>query len=94
MALARDDTFAAPALVIQYGARAPADTDTTPESMTEYVAPAIAVYYATPAPLIEFVTPLTCDRVRRTGTFCDLFYAQSTVASRLHHGSCHHWCHR
>ena len=28
MALARDDTFAAPAPVIQYGARAPADTDT------------------------------------------------------------------
>ena len=56
MALARDDTFA-PAPVIQFGAPAPADTDTTPESMTEYVAPAPAVHYATPAPLVAFVTP-------------------------------------
>ena len=26
-------------------------------------------------------------------TISDLFCAQSTVASRLHHGSRHHWCH-
>ena len=37
MALARGETCA-PAPVIQYGAPAPVDTDTTPESMTEHVA--------------------------------------------------------
>ena len=56
------------------------------ESMTEYVAPAPAVYYATPAPPIEFVDALTCDRVQRTSTISDLFYAQSAVH---HHGRSH-----
>ena len=61
------------------------------ESMTEHVAPAPAVYYATPAPPTEFVNALTCDRVQRTSTISDLFYAQSAVP---HHGRSHHWCHR
>ena len=64
------------------------------ESMTEYVAPAPAVYYATPAPLIEFVTPSPVIEYSALAPSVTCFTPQSTVASRLHHGSCHHWCHR
>ena len=35
---------------------------------------------------------LTCDRAHRTSAISDLFYVESTVPSRQHHGSRHHLC--
>ena len=80
------DTFAAPAPVTRNVAPAPSDTDTTPESMTEYV------HHATPAPPIEFGTPSLVIEYSAPAPSVTCFTPSPQSPSRLHLGSCHHWC--